>query len=119
MVRRTLVRRSISASRFTTSAASNDLYPHGAASCYTTCLPLPLDIADQDTRFGAAFRILGAGVAGTPFPAASVAFLHRGTLIALRAFGHHTYPPGSLPVTPETFFDLASVSKVVATPTAA
>jgi serine-type D-Ala-D-Ala carboxypeptidase len=40
-------------------------------------------------------------------------------LIALRAFGRFTYEPTSPEVTPETIFDLASVSKVVATSTVA
>jgi len=38
-----------------------------------------------------------------------------GDLIALRAFGHVTYEPESQPPTTETLFDLASVTKVVAT----
>ena len=40
-------------------------------------------------------------------------------MIALRAFGRFTYEPNSPEVTPETIFDLASVSKVVATTTMA
>lgn len=42
-----------------------------------------------------------------------------GQLLALRAFGRFTYEPDSSKVTPETIFDLASVSKVVATTTMA
>ena len=45
----------------------------------------------------------------------SVAITHRGKLIALQAFGHFTYEANSAPVTAGTIFDLASVSKVVAT----
>jgi serine-type D-Ala-D-Ala carboxypeptidase len=44
-----------------------------------------------------------------------VAIAHRGKLVALHAFGHFTYEADSPPVTPDSIFDLASVSKVVAT----
>ena len=40
-------------------------------------------------------------------------------LVALRAFGRFTYEPSSSPVTPDSIFDLASVSKVAATTTMA
>jgi CubicO group peptidase (beta-lactamase class C family) len=76
-------------------------------------------IAEQDHRFAAAFSILEAGIAEQAFPAASIAIVHGNDLIALRSFGRHTFDPKSPAVTPETVFDLASVSKVVATTTAA
>jgi CubicO group peptidase (beta-lactamase class C family) len=53
------------------------------------------------------------------FPAASIAVSYRGELVALRAFGHLTYEPSSGEPTAETLFDLASVTKVVATTTIA
>lgn len=49
------------------------------------------------------------------FPAAALAITHRGQLVALKALGHFTYEPDSPSTQPETVFDLASVSKVVAT----
>ena len=63
------------------------------------------------------------------FPAASVAITHRDCLIALKAFGRLTYEAGApslslrslerqggdFEVTPATLFDLASLTKVVAT----
>jgi CubicO group peptidase (beta-lactamase class C family) len=83
-------------------------------------------------------------VSARAFPAASVAVTHRDRLVALKSFGHFTYetifegaPPLSrslrqepalsqskggdfdLDVTPATFFDVASVTKVVATTTTA
>ena len=59
------------------------------------------------------------GIAQRAFPAASVAVTHRGKLIALKGLGRFTYEPDSSPVTAKTIFDLASVSKVVATTTMA
>ncbi len=73
----------------------------------------------QDTRFAAAWRVLQHGIGQRGFPAASVAVTLGDELIALRAFGRHTYEPGSTPVTPNSIFDLASVSKVIATTTMA
>ena len=89
-----------------------------SSTCYTN--PLLTDrTADQDRRFAAAFRILEEGINQRAFPAASIAVLQNDHLIALRSFGRYTYDPESPTVTSRTIFDLASVSKVVATTTAA
>jgi serine-type D-Ala-D-Ala carboxypeptidase len=79
-------------------------------------------------------------IAGRAFPAASVSVTHRDRLVALKAFGHFTYevdpaaetalkgaPPSScslrqgkdFDVKPTTLFDIASVTKAVATTTMA
>jgi serine-type D-Ala-D-Ala carboxypeptidase len=70
-------------------------------------------------QFAAAFSILRDAIAAQAFPAASVAVTHRRQIISLRAFGRYTYEASSPEATPETIFDLASVSKVVATTTMA
>ena len=75
--------------------------------------------ASQDKTFAEAFAILEAAIAERAFPAASIAVAHRGSLLALRTFGRFTYEPGSPEPTPATLFDLASVTKVVATTTMA
>jgi CubicO group peptidase (beta-lactamase class C family) len=49
------------------------------------------------------------------FPAAALAVTHRGALIALQGFGRFTFEVDSPPVEPDTVFDLASLTKVVAT----
>jgi CubicO group peptidase (beta-lactamase class C family) len=77
--------------------------------------------------------ILSEAIAARAFPGASVAVTHRGRLIALKSFGHFIYktdplvPPllrsvrhgEGFDVTPATLFDLASLTKVVATTTMA
>jgi len=73
----------------------------------------------QDTVFGRAFSILQEAISRAVFPAASVAVTLQEKLVALNAFGQFTYEPGSPAVTVATVFDLASVSKVVATTTMA
>jgi serine-type D-Ala-D-Ala carboxypeptidase len=80
----------------------------------------PLAAYDQqDIQFSRAFEILRRAIARHAFPAASIAVTHHGKLVALHAFGRFTYEAGSPQVGPETIFDLASVSKVVATTTMA
>jgi CubicO group peptidase (beta-lactamase class C family) len=74
---------------------------------------------EQDSAFAPAFEILCSAIAERAFPAASVAVIYRGKLAALKAFGTFTYEPNSPEVTTATVFDLASVSKVVATAAAA
>ena len=59
--------------------------------------------------------MLQQAIAERAFPAASAAITQNGKLVALKALGHFTYEDDSREVRPETLFDLASVSKVVAT----
>jgi CubicO group peptidase (beta-lactamase class C family) len=69
----------------------------------------------QDTVFAPAFELIRQAVADRAFPAAAVAITHKGSLIALKAFGRLTYEPDAPEATAATVFDLASVTKVVAT----
>jgi serine-type D-Ala-D-Ala carboxypeptidase len=80
-------------------------------------------LESKDHIFSKAFSILEEAIAARAFPAASVAVTHERHLVALKAFGHFTYdqnPDGEgFDVTPATLFDLASLTKVVATTTMA
>jgi serine-type D-Ala-D-Ala carboxypeptidase len=58
-------------------------------------------------------------IAVRAFPAASIAVTHRDHLVALKSFGHFTNEKDSPLVTPPTLFDLASITKPVATTTMA
>jgi serine-type D-Ala-D-Ala carboxypeptidase len=69
----------------------------------------------QDAIFAPAFRVLQEAIVEAVFPAASIAVTCRGKLVALKTFGRFTYEPNSPPATTATVFDLASVSKAVAT----
>ena len=69
----------------------------------------------QDAVFGPAFDLLDRAVLARSFPAASAAVTLQGKLIALKGFGQITFQPDSPAVTTDTVFDLASVSKAVAT----
>jgi CubicO group peptidase (beta-lactamase class C family) len=99
--------------------------------------PLLASFAVQDQIFSSAFGILREAIAQRAFPAASIAVTHKGKLVALKSFGKFTYEEkqGDAPslspsagqggdfefpeVTSATLFDLASLTKPVATSTAA
>jgi CubicO group peptidase (beta-lactamase class C family) len=69
----------------------------------------------QDDCFARAFFLLQEAIAQEVFPAASVAVTHRNRLVAFKALGRFTYESSSPAVTTATLFDLASLTKVVAT----
>jgi serine-type D-Ala-D-Ala carboxypeptidase len=90
----------------------------------------------QDQRFAAAFAIIQDAIAAGAFPSASIAVTRSGAIVARKAFGHPSFkidsevaPSGSpalrsnrdfeFEITPSTLFDLASLTKVVATTTMA
>jgi len=80
--------------------------------------PAP-DYEQQDSFFDNPFQLLQDGIAARVFPGCSLAVTNNGKLIALKSFGHFTYEPDSPEVLPASIFDLASLTKVVATTTMA
>jgi CubicO group peptidase (beta-lactamase class C family) len=72
-------------------------------------------LGEQDRTFADGFGILGQAVAQRVFPGASVAVTYAGRLVALKAFGRFTYEPDPALVGVDSIFDLASITKVVAT----
>jgi serine-type D-Ala-D-Ala carboxypeptidase len=99
----------------------------------------PLEAFEHQNKvFAAAFAILQEAMNHQAFPAASLAVAHQGSLVALKALGRPTYEAGAPSfasfakepalsmskggqgaVDPSTLFDLASLTKVVATTTTA
>jgi len=73
----------------------------------------------QDGRFPSAFGILEKAIAARAFPACSLAVTFRGELVAHKALGRFTYDPASPEITTASLFDLASLTKVLATTTMA
>lgn len=63
--------------------------------------------------------VLEKAIAERTFPGAAYGVLRRGSMVALDVAGRFTYDADAPPVRPETVFDLASVSKVIATTAAA
>ncbi len=73
------------------------------------------NLAAQEDRFRAAFGILENAVAAWSFPACSLAVTSRGELVAGKALGRFTYDLAAPEAGSGTLFDLASLTKVVAT----
>ena len=65
--------------------------------------------------FREAFDILHKAIEERVFPCASVAVTHDGRLVGSKALGRFTYDANFAEVKSDTVFDLASVSKVIAT----
>jgi serine-type D-Ala-D-Ala carboxypeptidase len=76
---------------------------------------LARNVVAQDDRFRDAFGILEKAIAARAFPACSLAVTFAGELVAHRAVGRFTYDPDAPEVTTASLFDLASLTKVVAT----
>lgn len=72
----------------------------------------------HDHRFGAAFDAIDGWV-GKAFPGAVVAIGMQGRLVALRSFGRMWSAPDAPAMPCDAIFDLASLTKVVGTTTAA
>jgi len=79
----------------------------------------PSEYAQQNKRFALAFQMMEDATRDHAFPACSLAVTHQGSLVALKSVGHFTYDPASVALTDANLFDIASVSKVVATTTMA
>jgi CubicO group peptidase (beta-lactamase class C family) len=69
----------------------------------------------QETQFALAFSIIREAIDQHAFPAAALAVTYQGSLLASQGFGHFTYDHTSPAVRADTVFDLASLTKVVAT----
>jgi serine-type D-Ala-D-Ala carboxypeptidase len=89
------------------------------ASLNTAAHSLTPDHQRQDAVFARAFELIHQAIADRGFPAASIAVTHRGKLVGLKAFGHFLYEPETPETITGSIFDLASLTKVVATTTMA
>jgi CubicO group peptidase (beta-lactamase class C family) len=96
---------------YSADAAGSDRDPLPAASAEEAGFrPSGLDEVD---------RIVEAAMEEGAFPGAVLAIGRRGSLVRFRAFGRYTYEPGAPEVRTDTIYDLASLTKVVATTTVA
>jgi serine-type D-Ala-D-Ala carboxypeptidase len=101
-------------------------------------MPLIAEPENQNQVFAAAFSMMEEAIRDRAFPAASVAVTQAGKLVALKSFGKFVYEEGfggapplagvarngdldfhNRDVTPATVFDLASLTKPIATTTMA
>ena len=89
---------------------------HAALNNVPTLVPA---FDHQDEMFSSAFSVLQDAISARAFPAASLAVTQAGCLVALKSFGHFTYEADSPQVSTSAPFDLASLTKVIATTTTA
>ena len=73
----------------------------------------------QEGNFRSAFELLQNAITARAFPGCALAVTLRGELIAHHALGRFTYDPAATPITTASIFDLASVTKAIATTTMA
>ena len=73
------------------------------------------DLSRQRSRFSAAYRVLEEAIADRAFPGCAFGVLAGEETVLLDALGRFTYEDDSPAVAPHTIYDLASVTKVVAT----
>ncbi|MGA2903575.1 MAG: serine hydrolase domain-containing protein [Candidatus Korobacteraceae bacterium] len=69
----------------------------------------------QERQFSRAFALIRDAIAQGAFPGAALAVTYRGALVASQGFGRFTYDEKAPAVQADTVFDLASLTKVVAT----
>jgi serine-type D-Ala-D-Ala carboxypeptidase len=69
----------------------------------------------QERRFAPAFGLIRRAIAERVFPGAALAVTQRGRLLAWEGFGRFTYEAASPEVRRETVWDLASLTKPIAT----
>jgi serine-type D-Ala-D-Ala carboxypeptidase len=73
------------------------------------------DVSRPDARFEPTIRVLEAAIAQHAFPGCAFGVLADDKVVLSGALGRFTYEVDSPKVTPETVFDVASITKVVAT----
>src|SRR3984885_15372404 len=71
--------------------------------------------AQEDPEFRQIDRVVEGGIAAKKFPAAVVIAGHNGRIIFHKAYGNASLTPAPEPMTEDTIFDLASLTKVLAT----
>jgi len=76
--------------------------------------PVPA-FAEQRNRFPAAYRVLEEAMEARAFPGCAFGVLEGGEIVLLDALGRFTYEENAPAVSAETVYDVASLTKVVAT----
>jgi len=93
--------------------------PGTAASATHPVKRLADDTKGEDERFAGTFQEVQKWIGMKAFPGAVLAVGQHGKLLAWKPFGKMDYSPDAEPVPKNAIFDLASLTKVTATTTAA
>jgi CubicO group peptidase (beta-lactamase class C family) len=81
--------------------------------------PQDAQLTASRSRFSAVYKVLDDAIAARAFPGCAFGVLSGAEVLLQGALGSFTYEDGSPAVTTETIYDLASLTKVVATTAAA
>jgi serine-type D-Ala-D-Ala carboxypeptidase len=76
---------------------------------------IPYSAANQRDRFSEAYTVLEQAIDRQAFPGAAFSVLEKKEIVAIDGVGQLTYQRGAPSVTAATFYDLASITKVLAT----
>ena len=91
-----------------------------ASNAMASDLPMTVVVPiDSYERFAAAYRVLETAIAERAFPGCTFGVVNRGEVILQDALGRVTYDDDAPEVTPTTSYDVASLTKVIATTAAA
>ncbi|HXY02370.1 MAG TPA: serine hydrolase domain-containing protein, partial [Terriglobales bacterium] len=74
--------------------------------------------ASDNSKLSALDHIIDKAIAEHQIPGAVLLLSHNGEIVYRKAFGNRSLEPHREPMTPDTIFDIASLTKVVATTTA-
>ncbi len=85
----------------------------------TEITAMPKPSARSDGQFETVYRVLADAIAAHAFPGCAFGVLAKGEVVLQDALGTSTYEEDAFPIASETVYDIASVSKVVATTSAA
>lgn len=99
----------------------SEAYPFGHGLAYEQRLPrrgLPETVGMRTSHLQRIDSLMRSAIGSRAFPGAAVAVGRAGTIVKLDGYGYHTYE-GRRPVSATSTFDLASLTKVIATATAA
>lgn len=77
------------------------------------------DLNNPRYNFSLIDKAIENGIADSAFPGGVVLIGHKGKIVYQKAFGHYTYDHSSTPMSLDVMFDMASVSKVIGTTSAA
>lgn len=100
--------------------SSNKQFALPCQTSMDSTVPSPVfDAASQRTRFAAAYGVLREAIAAQAFPGCAFGVLAGGSIMLHDALGCFTYEDDAPSVTPKTPYDVASVTKVMATTAAA
>lgn len=77
-----------------------------------------IESRSNENKFVSVENIIKKGIADSAFPGAVLLIAQDGKILHKKAYGHFTYEQTSPPMQSNTIFDLASVTKVIATTTA-